>query len=205
MISTLISTLPFLLTLANAFPSTLTNAQPLDTRASGNPTNFLLVTTTSRHPAPNGNSSLLPSVSATSLFDPYYQANFLLRTIDPGYLSLPTFTLTDGTLHTISSGPHGIGTYMYNSTKQLEGTDLQFYALEEADGNLGLEKGRLLTVDGKSEGWTLCDGELEQTVVSNHINSFVWAQVSKESKLVLFIFFFLPFSPLCYFGFICFG
>lgn len=128
------------------------------------PTNFLLVTTSSGEP--KANSSLLPAVSATSLFDPYYQTNFLLRLIGPGYGSLPRFNLTSGTLESLAAGPHGIGEFEYNSTVVRTGEELQFAPSKQPAGNLGLRGGYLLTVGGVAEGWKVCDGELEQSVVS---------------------------------------
>lgn len=127
-------------------------------------TPFYLVTTTSSKF--NSNSSLLSNVSATSLFDPYYQANYFLRLIGPGYGGLPTFNLTDGTLHTAASGPHGFpASEEFNSTYVEAGTELQFSGSPEPKGNLGIKQ-HLLTVNGKKKGWTICDGDLEQQVVS---------------------------------------
>ncbi|KAG9758813.1 hypothetical protein KCU75_g11299, partial [Aureobasidium melanogenum] len=77
----------------------LATASPLVTRApiinSTQP--FYLLTTNS--PTYAQNSSLLPNVSLTTLFDPYYQPNYLLRLIGPGYGSVPQFTLSQGVLH----------------------------------------------------------------------------------------------------------
>ncbi|KAF2718187.1 hypothetical protein K431DRAFT_287921 [Polychaeton citri CBS 116435] len=125
---------------------------------------FYLVTTTQS--TSSSNSSLLANVSATSLFDPYYQTNYLLRLIDPGYLSLPTFNLTSGTLHTAASGPHNIGPeQQYNSTFVEAGSELQFAPSVQTKGNVGLWEGYLVTVGGSCEGWTICDGELGQVVI----------------------------------------
>ncbi|KAF2712672.1 hypothetical protein K504DRAFT_401775 [Pleomassaria siparia CBS 279.74] len=132
--------------------ATLCAAAPLE------PTNFLLVT--SNQSSPNYNSSDLQVVSATSLFDPYYQPALLLRLIGPGYGSLPNFTLTSGTLHTTASGPHGVGQYEYNSTVVAGGAELQFLASQQPQGNIALEGGYLVTVDGESDGWTVCDSKL---------------------------------------------
>jgi hypothetical protein len=57
--------------------------------------------------------------------DPYYQPALVLRLIGPGYGSLPNFTLSNNTLHTTASGPHGIGIYQYNSTTVAAGVELQ--------------------------------------------------------------------------------
>lgn len=127
---------------------------------------FFLVTTPQR--TPSTNSSLLPYVSATCLFDPYHQPNFLLRLTGPGYGSLPNFTLTDGTLHTsfYNFGPPATGTFEFNSTTVLEGQELQFLAAPQGSGKLGLQDGYLLAVDEAVEGWGVCIGELRQSVVS---------------------------------------
>ncbi|KAF2655892.1 hypothetical protein K491DRAFT_597974 [Lophiostoma macrostomum CBS 122681] len=121
-------------------------------------TNFLLVTTNQAEAT--SNTSNLKAVSATSLFDPYNQPALLLRLIGPGYGSLPNFTLSSGTLHTVAPGPHGIGTYEYNSTTVTAGQELQFLASTQTAGNLALSDGYLLTVDGEKEGWMICEGQL---------------------------------------------
>ncbi|KAF2473397.1 uncharacterized protein BDR25DRAFT_387607 [Lindgomyces ingoldianus] len=126
-------------------------------------TNFLLVTT--NQSTATSNSSTLRAVSATSLFDPYYQPTLYLRLTGPGYGSLPNFTLTSGTLHTTTYGPHGIGVYEYNSTTVIAGQQLGFLAAEQPAGNLALDAGYLLTVGGEKEGWMICKGDLEQDVL----------------------------------------
>lgn len=158
-----------LATLATALPTTTppTNYTPANnTTTAQNPTNFYLLTTTS--PTQNTNSSLLPSASPTSLFDPLSQTTYLLRLIGPGYNSLPQFNLTaDGTLETEAAGPHGVGEFEYNSTRVRAGEDLMFEAKEQPKGgNLGLEDGFLLSVGGEVEGWRVCEGDLGQQVVS---------------------------------------
>ncbi|KAF2731782.1 hypothetical protein EJ04DRAFT_442275 [Polyplosphaeria fusca] len=125
---------------------------------------FLLVTTDQKESTTN--SADLKAVSATSLFDPYYQPNVLLRLIDPGYGSLPNFTLTGGQLQTLNPLPHGGDYVLYNSTTVAEGKELQFFAEVEPRGNLDLDQGYLLSVDGDSEGWTLCPGSLSARVVA---------------------------------------
>jgi hypothetical protein len=152
-LTTLATALP---TNYTAAPNTGNNTQPF--------TNFLLLTTTS--PTKTGNSSLLPFVSASSLFDPLAQTNYLLRLIGPGYNSLPRFNLTDGTLETEAAGPHGIGEFEYNSTRVRAGEDLMFVPQAQPKGNLGLADGFLLTVGGEKEGWKICEGDLGQQVVS---------------------------------------
>lgn len=144
----------------------ITSALPTLTRdTSGNPQNFLLVTTTSS--SASAHSSNLPNVSATTYFDPYHQTTFLLRTIAPGYGSLPLFNLTDGTLQTPAYVFNdNDGTVEYNSTIVIAGEELGFEPDPQPDGNLVLKDGYLLTVGGDAEGWTLCNGPIDQTVVS---------------------------------------
>lgn len=158
-----------LATLATALPTTpptnsTTSSYPSNNNTSTPLTNFYLLTSPS--PAQSTNSSLLPSVSATSLFDPLAQTNYLLRLIGPGYNSLPQFNLTDGTLETEAAGPHGVGEFEYNSTRVRAGEDLMFAPATQPKGNLGLVDGYLLSVGGESEGWRVCDGDLGQQVVS---------------------------------------
>ncbi|KAK3656739.1 hypothetical protein LTR56_002720 [Elasticomyces elasticus] len=141
----------------------LAAASPYPRQAS-NLTNFLLVTT-SQCPS-TANSSALADVSALSLFDPHYQANYIIRTIGPGYGSLPRFNLTSGDLGSLASGPHGVGTFVYNSTGEVEGGQLMFSKeADDEDGNLALKNGYLLTVDGEEEGWTICEGPLDEEVI----------------------------------------
>lgn len=98
--------------------------------------------------------------------DPFNQPALLLRLTGPGYGSLPNFTLTSGTLSTIAQAPFGGARYRYNSTIIEAGKELQFLASEQPVGNLALDEGYLLTVDGQREGWTICDGALSQDVLS---------------------------------------
>jgi hypothetical protein len=153
--------------LATLLLATFTTALPKPYNTT-TPINFLLLTTpSSQHTL---NTSSLPSVSATSLFDPLANPTYLLRLIGPGYNSLPRFNLTtDGKLETEASGPHGVGEFEYNSTRVRAGEDLKFSSDVEqgkAKGNLGLQDGFLLTVGGEAIGWKVCDGELGQRVVS---------------------------------------
>jgi hypothetical protein len=156
--------------LATALPTATTNSTSTPYTDANNTTpqnliNFYLLTTTSS--TRNTNSSLLPSASPTSLFDPLSQTTYLLRLIGPGYNSLPQFNLTeDGTLETEAAGPHGIGEFEYNSTRVRAGEDLMFEAKEQGKGNLGLVDGYLLSVGGEVEGWRICEGDLGQQVVS---------------------------------------
>jgi hypothetical protein len=45
------------------------------------------------------------------------------------------------------------------------GAELQFLASVQPAGNLALDDGYLLTVDGQRDGWTICEGKLEQDVL----------------------------------------
>lgn len=132
--------------------------------APQNLTNFLLVTSTC--PEYSANSSMLPKVNATSLFDPAKQETFLLRLIAPGYGSLPRFNISNATLHTESYGPIGFTLEEYNSTTVTSGDELGFEPAVQTNGNLELKDGYLLGVSGETEGWTVCDGDLGQSVVS---------------------------------------
>ncbi|KAL6706617.1 hypothetical protein ACN47E_005373 [Coniothyrium glycines] len=127
-------------------------------------TTFLLVTSPS--PIPSSNTSSLHAISATSLIDPFNQPALLLRLTGPGYNSLPNFTLADGTLSTYATAPFGGGLKKYNSTIVTAGAELQFLASSQPAGNLGLDTDYLLTVDGESKGWTICDGALQNEVLS---------------------------------------
>lgn len=142
--------------------SSLASAAPA--RRAVELSNFFLVTTTQL--ASSSNSSLLHKVSAISLFHPFDQQTYLLRTIQPGYNTLPTFTLLNGNLLTKTEKPHGLGEAVYNSTGPLTaGDELGFLPSVQSTGNLALKDGSLLTVDGQAEGWTICSGPLEESVV----------------------------------------
>ncbi|KAI4927779.1 hypothetical protein J4E85_006291 [Alternaria conjuncta] len=127
-------------------------------------TNFLLVTTSQIDAS--ANTSELKAVSATSLFDPFHQPALLLRLTGPGYGSLPNFTLADGTLSTIALAPFGNTYSRFNSTVVTAGSELQFLASVQPAGNIALNEGYLLTVDGQREGWTICEGALSNEVLS---------------------------------------
>lgn len=147
--------------------SSLATASPIFSRAINGSKPFYLVTTNQHASATN--SSQLQNVSLTTLFSPYYQPNYLLRLIEPGYEFVPTFNLTDGALHSVNNGPHGIGTYVYNSTEVVSGSELQFRAEYEGHGDLSLKDGYLLAVNGTAKGWTICVEELGQSVVSDMV------------------------------------
>lgn len=145
----------------------LATASPLTRRAPAiNSTEafYLLTTNTPTYAA---NSSQLANVSLTTLFDPYYQPNYLLRLVAPGYGSVQSFTLSDGVLHTPGMGPHGIGNYIFNSSDVHTGSELEFRAQYEGHGDLSLVDGYLLGVNGTTKGWTICVEELGQRVVSH--------------------------------------
>lgn len=55
---------------------------------------------------------------------------------------------------------------MYNSTTVEAGKELQFLASTQPAGNLALDEDFLLTVNGEKEGWTICDGALDNEVLS---------------------------------------
>lgn len=122
-----------------------------------------LVTTTQS--TPEAESADLANVSATSLFDPFHQPNYLLRLIDDTYNSLPKFNLTGGVLSTLTNGIDPRTMYVYNSTEVQAGIELQFLPSEQSKGNLALKKGYLLSVDGEAEGWKICDGTFGYRVV----------------------------------------
>ena len=158
-------------TLLTAFAATfsLTTASPYP-RAATPLSDFLLVTTT-QCPS-TANPSTLANVSATSLFDPYDQKNYLLRLIAPGYGSLPRFNITNGDLHTAAVGPEGVGNYVYNTTGTVTaGQELQLSPAVEPAGNLALKNGYLLTVNGQEEGWTICDGALSAQLVCTAVQT----------------------------------
>jgi len=160
-------------TIIAATLATVATASPLAYRAPTINTIqpfYLLTTNTKTY---TSNSTLLPNVSLTTLFDPYYQPNYLLRLIAPGYGSVPQFTLSNGVLHTPGQGPHGIGNYIFNSSDVHTGSELEFRAQYEGSGDLSLELGYLLAVNGSSDGWTICVEELDQRVVSFASKRFI--------------------------------
>ncbi|KAK7180271.1 hypothetical protein PSPO01_13687 [Paraphaeosphaeria sporulosa] len=108
---------------------------------------------------PHSPSHPIPPTNPPQAEDPVSQSTLLLRLIGAGYNSLPNFTLADGVLSTITQGPHGIGSYRYNSTAVTAGSELQFVAQKQVSGNVGLNGGYLVTVDGEMEGWTICNSE----------------------------------------------
>lgn len=146
-----------LTTSTSALPTTPITCEPLTSP-------FLLVTTNT----PNcGPSTILPNVSAISLYDPNHSTTILLRTILPGYNSLPNFTLADGALQTTASGPFGLREQLYNSTALAPNQNLGFAAAASPAGGLSLDMDYLLANNEDTEGWTLCKDLSGQTVVGS--------------------------------------
>ncbi|KAF2139270.1 uncharacterized protein K452DRAFT_232310 [Aplosporella prunicola CBS 121167] len=147
------------------------SASPAAPKRANPPSSFYLVTTSSRAPAPNGNSSALANVSAISLFDPYYQPNYYLRQSQPGYNSLPSFTYTNGYLQTVQAGPHNFPpSQSYIAYSAGAGKELTFYPQQEsatggAGGDLNFQGGYLLATASFANAWMLCDGALGQRVI----------------------------------------
>ena len=128
---------------------------------------FYLITASS--PLCDPNSANIPMAAATSLLRPFRQAQLLLRTIGEGYLSLPTFTFSDGALHTIAGDALGQGEYPHSTIAPVEGQELQFLRDQAGDANLTLTGGFLLGVGGVTDGWKLCEGPVGDTsVVRSH-------------------------------------
>jgi hypothetical protein len=150
-------TLYFFVSFASALPVISCNSSTISSAS------FFLVTTSSSECS--SNSSLLPFVSATSLFDPQQQPNYLLRLIGSGYFSLPNFTITNGVLQSVATAPFDFQSYLYNSTPPVAGTELQFAQSAQGDGGLSLIGGYLLAVNGSGDGWTVCSGPLGESVV----------------------------------------
>ncbi|KIV99778.1 uncharacterized protein PV09_08584 [Verruconis gallopava] len=157
------SLLAFLASVVGALPT------PQPQEASGqddcNMSSSLFYLVTASSPMCSSNSSNLPMVSATSLFDPLHQPNFFLRTIGPGYGSLPVFTLSGGSLHTFSSDAFGQGNYTYSASRPVPGSELQFLQGDQSDAGLALKGGFLLGLGDVTDGWTLCPGAMDQTVL----------------------------------------
>ncbi|KAI5271968.1 hypothetical protein E4T47_04739 [Aureobasidium subglaciale] len=124
---------------------------------------FYLLTTNTRDYAKE--SSSLTNVSLTTLFSPYYQPNYLLRLLAPGYGGVSAFTFSEGVLHTPQTGAHGVGNFIFNSSEVHTSSELQFRAQFEGSGDLTLEGGYLLGVNGTVDGWTICLEELDQRVI----------------------------------------
>ena len=147
----------------------LTHATPLHHRRQAplDPavTPFYLVTTSSS--SASSNSSTLPGVSATSFYDPEYATDYTIRQQPAGYNYIPTFTLVDGNLQSLTYTPHGDREEVYNSTSTAANTTLSFAPAAQPQGCLSLKSGYLLAKDGKIKGWTICPyGEDEEPTVS---------------------------------------
>ncbi|KAF1959716.1 hypothetical protein CC80DRAFT_308969 [Byssothecium circinans] len=162
-------TLSLSLSLAALLSATLSSALPAPTTTattSQAPTDFYLVT--SDQATPSTNSSQLQGVSATTPFNeaPLSGTTLLLRLLEPGYNSLPSFTFTPAT-STLSTTltSHGVPT-QWNSSAVSANSALQFVASQQkANLGLGGEGEYLLTVDGKTEGWTVCKSQTGQSVL----------------------------------------
>ncbi|KAF2396237.1 hypothetical protein EJ06DRAFT_484034 [Trichodelitschia bisporula] len=120
------------------------------------------------------------STNATSLFSPIHNPTYTLRQIGPGYLSLPLFTLTNGTLHTTAPDAFGQGSYDYASVpiqageqnaqlrfERADGVRAALDGVGQGDGGLSLMDGYALGVEGEgSVGWGLCPGQLGVPVIT---------------------------------------
>ncbi|EPS40504.1 hypothetical protein H072_5634 [Dactylellina haptotyla CBS 200.50] len=143
--------------------STLVVAITTVVSATNTPTNFYLVT--SSQSVPCSNSANLADASAISTFDPYYQENFLLRKIGPGYGSLPTFNLKRGNLETIASLPHGGPLATYTTLRPKVNTELMFNpAPTTARGPLTIRDG-LVGYHGINDRWYNCPGDFGEQVI----------------------------------------
>ncbi|KAF3911000.1 hypothetical protein AA313_de0201952 [Arthrobotrys entomopaga] len=128
------------------------------------PTNFYLVTSTQSTSC--SNSSDLADVSAISTFDPYYQENYLLRKIGPGYNSLPVFNFNRGNLNTVASMPHGGPEETYTTLKPKDNTELMFNPNSTTvRGPLTLRNG-LLGYHGINDRWYTCPGAFGEDVIT---------------------------------------
>ncbi|TID25213.1 pullulan synthetase [Venturia nashicola] len=125
---------------------------------------FLLITTST----PDcGFSTKMPNVSAISAYDPAHSTTLNLRTILPGYNSLPKFTLADGALQTTSFGPFGLKQQLYNSTAVASNQPLKLEAAPSPAGGLSLSMGYLLASNGNdTEGWTLCKDAYGENIIT---------------------------------------
>lgn len=155
-----------------------TIAQAATTQSNG----FYLVTTSQSEPA--SNSSELASVNATSPWvhltrspysrlvpanisqfeEPVSNAYFLLRLIGPGYNSLPNVTLASGSLSMTIDSHRGPKT-KYSSGYIAEDQELKFLSGVEEGGNIDLDGGYLVTVNGEKEGWKICGGDNREKVL----------------------------------------
>ncbi|KAL9096713.1 MAG: hypothetical protein Q9165_001201 [Trypethelium subeluteriae] len=143
----------------------LTTAKPLLHRRQApldpGTTPFYLVTTSSS--TASSNSSTLSSVSATSFYDAEYATDYTIRQQPPGYNYIPTFTLVDGNLQSLTYTPHANELALYNSTATAANATLSFAPATQPQGCLSLKNGYLLAKDGETKGWTICPyGEDEE-------------------------------------------
>ncbi|KAF3939227.1 hypothetical protein ABW19_dt0210121 [Dactylella cylindrospora] len=132
--------------------------------ATNTPINFYLVTSSQATPCQN--SAQLADVSAISTFDPYYQENYLLRKIGPGYNSLPIFNLKRGNLETVANQPHGGPLATYTTLRPKDNSELMFNpAPTTARGPLTIRDG-LVGYHGINNRWYTCPGAFGEEVIA---------------------------------------
>ncbi|KAK6508780.1 hypothetical protein TWF481_003550 [Arthrobotrys musiformis] len=132
--------------------------------ATNTPKDFYLITSSS--PISRLNSSDLPDASAISTFDPYYQEDYLLRTIGPGYGGLPVFNLNRGNLVTIASLPHGGPEAAFTTKRPEDDTELKFNpAPTTSRGPLTIRNG-LVGYHGVITRWFACPGDFGEFVIT---------------------------------------
>ncbi|KAF3180014.1 hypothetical protein TWF225_001931 [Orbilia oligospora] len=132
--------------------------------ATNTPKDFYLVTSSSPISCPN--SSDLANASAISTFDPYYQEDYLLRTIGPGYNSLPVFNLKRGNLVTIASLPHGGPAATFTTKRPQDDTELKFNPSPNTSrGPLTIRNG-LIGYHGIINRWFTCPGDFGEYVIT---------------------------------------
>ncbi|KAK6535764.1 hypothetical protein TWF281_000016 [Arthrobotrys megalospora] len=132
--------------------------------ATNTPKNFYLVTSSQATPCPN--SSDLPNASAISTFDPYYQEDYLLRLIGPGYNSLPVFNLKRGNLVTVANLPHGGPEATFTTKRPKDNTELMFNpAPTTSRGGLTIRNG-LVGYHGITNRWYACPGDFGESVIT---------------------------------------
>jgi hypothetical protein len=158
-----IASLAIFCSIASALPTPRPQTEVLES-CNVSTAQFYLITASS--PLCSENSSNIPMAAATSLFAPLRQANLFLRTIEPGYLSLPIFTLSQGSLYTYTTDAVGQGNYSYSTPVPADGAELQFLRDQQGDAGLTLTGGFLLGVNGVTDGWKLCEGSFGQQVAS---------------------------------------
>jgi hypothetical protein len=133
-------------------------ATPLNLRAAVSHPFYLVSTPTRTYPPAAETAGL-------NLFDPYYQANYLLRA-QPAAGSYSSFNLTQGgQLQTWAYPPHAAGPQAIYASEVEEDGDILFNpSFAGLYGGFSFD-GRWLAYNGDSKGFTACDGALGQTVV----------------------------------------